>query len=233
MKLIEFNSGDELKRIEKVSPKVSDKYIPVFSSEIISNLTPEFTFRYARQFGKGCSSHYVELINSNSDIIRIFNSYDRSRALSVYLISDGFGIDLGIDRLIHIGKKAKDFNTSIQDAKEEIIENINTAKIISIKLESEKITQELGKEISNIIYANDIKRKGFQSYTNYVDHLIPDISIKRYITMSIKEFMDGEYTYLLDGKKRNGRRKTSIFNKIFTENKIIKLLKEKYPEYFL
>ena len=69
---------------------------------------------------------------------------------------------------------------------------------------------------------------------NFTDILIDQkISIKKYITLSVRAFLTGEYTYIKNGKKLNGRKKEGIMRKVKIENRVIKALTDEYPEYFL
>ncbi len=231
-----FQSTEDLQNIEHVDSRVSKKYVPIFTTEIIEILSPEWEFIGGKQFVKGLSKHYVDLTNDDGDLIRIYNSYDRSLALSVSLVSDGLGIDLGVDRLIHIGHKAKEFTEDLKLFKDDIAKGIVTAKKIDAFLKTAKVTPRIQKEISNIIYRKEADRKGFQSYTNYVDVLVEKKSIKNikaYILKSLELYYDGEYTITVSGVKKDGRKTKSYLRIIADENRIYTYLEENFPEYFI
>ena len=226
---------DELRSIEKVHPSVSKKYVPIYTSDIVEILHPEFRYVHGVQFVKGLTRHYVDLMNKEGDTIRIYNSYDRTLALRVnYITADaGVSIDLGIDRLVHIGSKAKDFTDDLSDAKEAIINGVKNAKFIMHKLTNTLVTENMAKEISDIIFVKELN-KNVQEYTNYVDILLEkNIDLKKYIDMSIHNYIEGEYTFVKDGVKHNGRKIRSVLRKVRLENKIMKYIKENFPEYFL
>lgn len=219
----------DLENIEKVSPRVSKSYVPIYSSDIANILQPEYQYSHGVQFVKGSTKHYIEL-KSDTETLRIYNSYDRSLALRLTL-HDGISVDLGVNRLIHRGEKAKVFIDNLKEVKEDILAAVqNTKKIIKF-FETTKITDDLKKEISDIIFKYDKQRKGFQEYTNYVDLL--DINIKNYISQSIDKYMDGDYTLIINGSKRNGTKTKSTLRKVKLENEIIKHIEKTRPEYFL
>lgn len=92
------------------------------------------------------------------------------------------------------------------------------------------------KEISNIVFRLEMKKEGFQSYTNYTDVLVEKKnvkSIKQYILKSLELYYDGEYTITTNGKKKNGRKTNSVLRLINDENLIYGYLEDNFPEYFI
>ncbi len=225
---------EELKQIEVVSPNVSDKYVPIYTSDIIEILKPEFEFIEACQFVKGTNKHYADLINKDGDIIRIYNSYDRKLALSVSLVSDNINIDLGINRLIHIGGKAKEFTKLLEETKDDINESITTTKIAMAKFKTIPMSDKYTKIISDAVFYKEVNKKDFVSYTNYTDLLIKNkISVYEYIRISIDNFYEGNYTITYGDKKSKGRSTNSTLRKLKVENKVMKVLTINFPEFFL
>jgi len=228
-----FNTIAELKSFENVSPKVSDLYVPIYTSEIIKLLEPEFKFINGSRLEGSSSKHYVDF-DHNGDKIRLYNSYDRQMAFQANLYSDGFIIDLGLDRLVHRGARAKNVAVDIKTFKEDVVIAVKTAKVIQTKFDTVNVDENIAKEISDMIFFKQAKIKGFQEYTNYMDILIPKgISLKAYITSSINKFIQGDYTVTINGSKRLGRPVSSTLMKIRIQNKIVKYLSAQFPEYFL
>lgn len=223
-----------VENIQVVSPRVSKKYVPIMSTDVIKALSPEFTFKGGMKFVRGRSKHFIDLENKAGDQIRVYNSFDRSLALRASLISNGLVIDLGIDRLIHMGKRAKDFTETLENTKSDIIENIVTTKVMVNKLNSEKITKEMAKDISDIIFAK-VMKKGATGYTNYADILMEnkDISIASYVKVTLRNYFSGNYTYTKKGQKKEGQKKDSMLAKVKVENKLMAFLEDAYLEYFL
>jgi len=235
-KVIRLETTEDVKMIETVSKRVSKKYVPIMSTELIALMEPEFKFVGGTQIRKGSTKHYIDL-DSGDDHLRIYNSYDRTMALRVNLVSDGMVIPLGVDRLVHIGQKAKDFTVEFTEAKDEIKEAIKTAKLTDFFLKDNVITVELAKTLTEAIFQHGTGKKinqGITDIRNFTDILIDQkISIKKYITLSVRAFLTGEYTYIKNGKKLNGRKKEGIMRKVKIENRVIKALTDEYPEYFL
>ncbi len=220
--------------IQIISPRVSNKYVPILTTDVIKALSPEFNFVSGVKFVRGRSKHYVDLVNKAGDQIRVYNSFDRSLALRASLISDGLVIDLGVDRLVHIGQRAKDFTETLENTKADIIKNIKTTKKMVRKLSKEVITPEMAKDISDIVFAK-VMKKGATEYTNYTDVLMEnkDITITNYVKGTLTNYFSGNYTYVKKGEKRNGLKKDSMLAKVKIENKLMAFLEEAYLEYFL
>jgi hypothetical protein len=226
---------DELKSIEKVDPRVSKKYVPIYSSEIAKLLEPEFKMETAVRPVPRTSLHYVDFKNKNGDKIRLYNSYDRSLALKFTLYSkDNIPVNLGVERLIHMGQRAKSFTEELQSHKEQILESVETARTLLYTLEKTKITPELAEKIKNIIFRKYYIKKGFQGVTNYSDLLIEKgISVTSYIKATVTNFIKGNFTYTISGKKHNGREQKSLFYRIEVETRIMKMIEEEFTEFLL
>ena len=233
---------EELAEYEVISPLVSDKYVPIYTTEIAKILEPEFTLDHATRIQGKNSSHYADFLNEIGDRIRIYNSYDRSLAFRMSLVSNSkekgapgsYSVDLGTERVVHIGENATILVDKIRENKQDILNSVETARTILDKLSTLKINSLSAKIISEVVFNRLASLKGFQSYTNYADILIDrGISIDAYINISIKNYIDGNYTITSNGVKRKGRKSGSILSKVWTENKIVESLSEKLPELFL
>jgi len=220
----------DVKALEVVSSNVSDKYVPIYTSELIKILQPEFQFEQGVSLSRKTSQHYVDLTHGE-DTLRIFNSYDRTFALRMAYVGTGIPVDLGVDRLIHIGKKAKTFIEDTKTHKDEIVDAIKTAKKIDTYLGVNKVIPKMAKGISDIIFNNITSKEGFQSYVNYIDLLVPKgLTIKSYINQSIIKYNNGDYNYTVAGTKKTGLKKGSAFNKIVLEKQIMDFLTDEYIE---
>ena len=222
---------NDVKAIENISPDVSEKYVPIFTSDIIDILSPEFKFVDGCQPVASSTAHYVDL-SDGTNTIRIYNSYDRKLALRFAFVEQ-VAIDLGVDRLIHLGNKAATFVGSLEDTKKEILAAVNTAAKINAYLSDVKITPKIAKSISDIVFSNIVKKEGFQEYTNYIDLLVPKVSIKAYVYQTLNKYMAGDYVYTIKGVKKNGKRKDSLFFKLTKENQLMNLIQEEYVELML
>jgi len=227
---------EEVKLIEHVNENVSDKYVPIFTSELIDLLEPEFQFDSGMRVKQTETGHYVDLKKAN-DTIRIYNSFDRSMALRVHLVSDGISIPLGIDRLIHRGEKASNFQEEFKAAKQDILDAVIVAKTFKDHLDNTIATKEIAKAITESIFVMGSRKKDNKDITdivNYADLLLDqNISVSKYINISIRSYLKGEYNYTKNDVKMSGKPKRSVLGIIHLENRLVKTLEEKFPEYFL
>ncbi len=228
-----FSTRKEIKDFEIVADSVSDSYVPIYTTEIVDILQPEFELVGGSRLYASTSAHFVDFKKDN-ETIRIYNSYDRELALRASLVSDDFIVDLGIDKLVHRGERAKGMIDELKEFKPEILKSIKTAKTIRAKFDTQVIDKNIAKEISDLIFIKHTRKDGFQEYTNYADILIDkNISIKTYITTSINKYLKGEYTVTNNGKKRLGKATNATFFKVKLQNRIVRYLKANFPEYFL
>lgn len=226
----------DIKKFENISQRVSKQYVPIFSTDLIKILAPEFELVKAQKTSEGSTRHYVDLINDKKDTIRIYNSYDRSLAFRMALISGEYSIDLGTDRIIHRGKNAAGLVETITEHKSDILDGVKAAKRIKNQLKDTKVNKEMAENISDSIFSYLKGKKGFESYTNYIDILLESkkgLTADQYINKSIDKWIKGEYTITFNGKKRNGRKTGSAFGKVQIEARIVSNLIETFPEYFL
>jgi len=233
MKVQIMNTIGEIERIENIDPRNSKKYVPIYTSQLIKILEPEYKLVYAQKLFNATSAHFAVLTDGKNEI-KIYNSYDRSLAFRMTLnVEDNFNIDLGMNRIVHIGQNAKDIQENVQLNKQDILDSIDNKKVIINALRGIKIDKELARIISDIIFKSVSQKKGFQGYTNYVDILIGKVDIIGYINQSIQKFIDGDYTITVNGKKSNGRKKSSVLVKAHIEIGIVKALINQFPEYFI
>ncbi len=233
-----FYDVAELTAFEKVDGRVSAKYVPIYTSAVIEALSPEFTLDYGCKIFKTWSAHYVDLKNDKNETLRIYNSYDRRWAFSMSIIdSDGFRVNVGLDRIVHIGAKAKEFNEEFLSNKQYILDAIENAKVFSTTLKGTKVQPDLAKKITDIIFRKTISTKGFQTLTNDADILLTNtkngMSVSVYITATLKAFEKGNYTYTVSGVKKIGGKTKSVFNRTQTESLIMDLVEEEFMEYLL
>ena len=231
--LTELVTVEDVKKIEKVSKNVSEKYVPIFTSDVIDIMEPDFVFVGGVKWHKNTTQHYIEMKRGN-DFIRIYNSFDRTAAFRMFYKGE-VSIDLGIDKLVHRGKKAASFKEILENSKDEIVEAIDRTKNGIVQLNQIQVTPELQNKISDVVFGKYLKKKGFQSYTNYVDSIVEEkgMSVLSYIKSTIANYNKGLYTVTIKGVKKEGREKKSLFTKLKIEGKVNKFLLSEYPELFL
>jgi hypothetical protein len=223
---------DGLINLERVSNKVSEKYVPIYTTDIIESLEPEFKFSHAYKLNNG-TAHAAILVtfrfNEDGDNILIENSYDRTRAFRLSFLKNSFIIPLDLDKVVHIGDRAKDIETHFAENKENILEALKNAKEIVHYLQVTKIPKKIKNDIKNIVFENQIKSG------KEIDITIASSydSIFTYTETLIDRFVNGEYHTIKDGKVRKGRKVKSNFRKLQLTNKIYKYLKETYKHIFI
>jgi len=245
-------SIDQIKMFETPTG-VSDKYIPIYTSELIKFLEPEFNFESGIKIGK--TSHYIDLIKfDKSERIRIYNSFDGSLALRIYLISDDLHLNIiDNDRIIHRGERAKNITAqnekTLQEIKDSILSIIPNTKMLVSNLKNIKIdiNSEIVKEIKKVFTECKLSKQYKQGKThfefvNYVDIIAKKakennnpLSIYQYINLNLKNFFDGNYGIkdIKTGNVKSGRKMNSAFGKLIIINKINKMIIEKLPEYYI
>ncbi len=231
-----YETVEGIKSFEVLSPKCSKIYAPIYSSEIVKILAPEFKLLTACKWYKNSSKHYVDLTNDKGDHIRIYNSYDRTLSFRMGLVNDNFSVDLGAHRVVHKGETAKELTEKIKEHKQDILDAVETQKELISKFKKTPVTEEMAVKISDAIFEVHRKKKGFQEYRNYIDtsrELNGKMTVYHYINASIGHYIDGNYTITINGKKKNGRKVNSVLSRINLELKVMKMLKDEFLEYFL
>jgi hypothetical protein len=258
-----LNTVEDVKSIENVALKVSDRYVPIYTTDIIEALAPEFEFVTGYKFGRGKSTkHYVTLKNKDNDQIRIFNSFDASMAFRAYLVSDDIQFSLVDDnRVVHVGDKARSLGDkdAITDIKESIINAIPNMKLLSSKLQDVEvdvdsdIAQKIKEAISKktLYYYNRSKTKAAKAaktdevkyeFVNYTDEVVKGlqekgkkVSIYTYINLSVKNFIEGNYGFRHPKTKvlSGGRPIKSVTNRISITNRVAKVLEKDFFEYLI
>ena len=233
-----FHDLNELKAFERVDGNVSKKYVPIYTSAVIEAMAPEFTLDYGHRVFKTWSAHYAMLNNEAGDTIKITNSFDRRWAFGFQLITkEGFTVRVGLDRIVHIGAKAKEFNETFKDQKEDILKAIKNAATFATTLQNTKVQPALQEKITDIVFRKSIGTKGFQSLTNDADVLQENskngMSVTGYILATLKAFEKGNYTVTNQGTKKVGGKTKSIFNRTQTESLLMDLIEDEFEYYLL
>jgi len=242
-----LNSIEDVEGIERVS-NVSEKYVPIYTSDFIRVLEPEFKFLYGKKFGGVSSKHYVVLENKDGDRIVVYNSFDRTLAFSVQLISDEIQFSiLDEKRVIHIGERARLIGDTdyLKEIKESILKSIPNRKLLFNKLKNTEIQPDIQKAINDVIAKDKIyhmnrKKECDYKYINPVDSIAKTLkengkkmSTYDYINLSIKNFLDGNYEIEGCGEIKKGRKNKSVFYKINTINRISKMIEKDFIEYLV
>jgi len=230
---IGFDTLEDLKTFERISNKVSKKYVPILSSDIIDALAPEFSFVGGTKFYKYSTSHNIRLYNAELDTEIVFeNSYDRSRALVFSVVVDGVFLPINIDRIVHIGQYAKAFVSDTVVNKEAIIEGIKNTTDLVVTLKETKATKEFKTAIEGYVFGIQSKRKGFQGYKLNIASRYKK-NVYDYATRLTNDFLEGNYTVTINGVEKQGTRNGDKFERTRISNKIVKFLKEEYIEIFV
>jgi len=237
-KLALFNSISELTSFENVSGNVSDKYVPIYTSEIIKILEPEFKFVSGEKYCNFNSQHSVFLENDTGDTIIITNSYDRTRAFSASLIADEIRIPLNLDKQIHLGSEAAALTENFKENKVEFFKAIEHAKDVIRNLKSTNIPDYIKEVVIEKVFAKPLARKGFLE----LDLTISDnyVTCFTFINSAITRYVNGEYNIALTSKThvdgeviRKGVKTNSRFIKLQITNEIYSYLKDEIPELFI
>ena len=231
---IRLDTIEQVASTEIVSDRVSEKYIPIFTTSIIKIMNPEFKFKGGIRYHKSTSTHTVYL-KDDMDTISITNSYDRTSALRFDFMVGSFHIPLNLEYQKHIGKNAATLVEDLKVHKAAILEAVKMAKITERNLKELRITESFKKTIKDEVFRDIIKNKNFVK----LDISIGDSfdTFYKYIDTLVSRFDEGDYfvtSHTRTGVKlRRGIKIKSRFRKLLTVNKINELLLDKYPEVFV
>jgi hypothetical protein len=244
----QLNTINDIKVIETPT-NVTDKYVPIHTTDIIKALEPEFNFVKGVHFGK--TKHYVILENEDKDRLVIYNSFNGSLALRIFLHPKGTNTTdsvhislLDEGRVIHKGDKAKYVVEELENIKKSIKESLPKKKELILKLQNAKLTPELQAKISEAVSKEvllNYKMRNIKAeFVNYTDVLVEKtkekggyLTVLTYLNLSIKNLIDGNYGIKIDDKTKGGRKTTSVFNRLKITNHVNDVLKEEFPEYFV
>ena len=226
---------NELEIFENVSPKVSAKYVPIYTSEVVRDLAPEFKFVEGVRYCSYNTMHSVLLKNEDGDVIVMDNSYDRSRAFSLYFSVGKFNIPLNLDRQIHIGENARHLVEDLTLNKKDIQKAIEDAKTIARNFKDTHIIDDFKKEIIDIVFKQVKSRKNFveldliiaDGYDNFFD----------FINTVIDRYYKGQYHVVKKTAKgeriHKGRVIKSRFGRLQISNNVYKHLAKNHIELFV
>lgn len=230
-KYLYFTDVNKLKEFEKVSDRVSDRYVPIYTSEVVKNLSPEFDFVSGTKFSNSCTQHMVHL-NIGSSNISISNSYDRSKSFSLYLVSHNVQIPLNLEKQVHIGQNASRLTADFKLNKPDILEAIKNAEQTINTLKNTKIVDRIKSKLQNIVFATPMLRKGFSELDV---KSLDNISVYEYINDMINTYICGDYHVVVKNKYgqnvvRKGRVVKSKFTKVVIMNRVFKYINSELPE---
>ena len=235
-----FDTIKELKAFEVISSGVSEKYVPIFTSEIIEILSPEFKFVSGEKYYNFNSAHTVFLEDTKGTRIAISNSYDRTRAFSAYLISEEMRIPLNLDRQIHLGSEAAVLVENFKLNKPEFFVAIEHAKEIVGKLKTTNIPEYLKEEIVTYVFDKPLKRKGVVELDLVIAETDYYNTCYGFINTVIGRYVKGDYNLVVESKThkdgeiiRKGIKLSSRFIKLQVTNAVYNYLAEELPELFI
>jgi hypothetical protein len=234
-KVNQIKSIEDLKKLEVVSSNVSEKYVPIYTSQIIEELSPEFEFVRATKYFPGGTRHEAvlrtTLFNENGDFILIENSYDRSRSFRLSFLNNGILIPLNLEKIVHRGENAQNLANDLLVNKDEVLAALENAKKIVAYFKSTKISKKLKKEIFEIVFEKHLEKR------YEVDVTIADSydTIFKYIETIVDRYINGEYFIAnkSTNKIRKGTKIKSRFTQMNLTNKIYKYLKDNFPAIFI
>lgn len=227
-----FTTIEKLKGFEKIDKKCSAKYVPIYSSRIIKNLSPEYSFTIGQKYTASRSTHAIYLQNEDNDTIQIENSYDRSRAFSLRFVDSNITIPLDLNRVIHTGFNAQNLVENLLEDKDELNTALEHAKTTVRYLKDTKIPKSFKKKVLEVVFEDKQKLKTTKeiditiasSYNTFYD----------YIDTVVGRYLEGQYLIVNQkGKTRKGLRLKNRFKRLDVTNKVYKLLVQENPEIFI
>ena len=213
-----IRSITELKQLEKVSPNVSDKYVPIKTSDFIEALS-NFDFLYATKYVKGSNMHSAVLSCGEGTNIVIENSYDRRLAFSIYFEHEG--VLFGKVRQVHIGKSAQELAHMEGEVNEFYTNAIQTLHAMkNLQLDADEY--------------REIARVGFKARSINIDET--DFQVQDINAENCFEFMQGLILILKMGEfnRKHSTRKPQLVKSqakhVKICNQIWQHIAEEHPE---
>ena len=219
--------------------RVSKKYVPIYTDEIVKYLSPEFKFQRGTRFFGYCNAHSVDL-DYNGDKLIIENSYDLSRAFSFKYKDAHISIPLDLERQLHIGIKATKVADGFKNNKGDIITAINSAKTIVEKLKTVPALKLFRSDIRKIVFKEVREKEGFSKVNHHtVPARLENASVYEYVNYIVDNYFIGKYTYRIKDPKsglfvvKAGRATKSPFVRLKITNNVYDYLHENYVEAFI
>lgn len=211
-----FKSRKELERFERISSRVSKKYVPIYSTKLVESLEPQFKYigvnPYSRTGNNG-SRHYITMSCGESLLLRIENSFDGTLALRISFQYNNFVF--GFIRQVHIGKNAIDMSTT-----NEISEIYKSALKYVDTLSAIKFTKEEQLQIIEIV----AKERGISiARLNNPEQYTDD-------NLSAIDFIEKILEIVYNQGVKMSKPLKNDFCKMKVSKKIYKFLDETYPE---
>jgi len=228
-----LTSIKELEYFEKISPKCSEKYIPIYTSKLVKELQKGFTFNYASQYRQSINAHYVIMSKGNDVKLFIENSFDRSRSLRISFQYNRFVF--GFNSQIHLGESAK----AISEHYDQIADLYSSSAKVVDALTRIKFSKDEQLDILKIMlkYKN-ISLKRLHNIEQYLD---TNLTAIEYIDRIIDLYENGGLQVkdvkmtkgLIGGKIRETKGSKNTFSKVCLSKNIYDYIKEQYIEFYL
>ena len=228
-----LNSIKELEYFEKISPKCSDKYVPIYTSKLVKELSKSFKFDFAGRYYKGLNSHFAVLSKGNDIKLYIENSFDRSLSLRVSFKYNRFVF--GFVKQVHLGESAQ----AISEHYSEISSLYDNATTVIDSLTRMKLTQEDQLNILELAFkARNISLKRVNNIKQYLDANCNAIEFIESVLDLIEnggiEVKDTKLQKgLVGGKTRFTKPSKNSYLKIRISKKIYEYLKDAYVELYI
>jgi hypothetical protein len=115
--MIQIKTVKDIEKLEKVSMRCSEKYVPIKTSDYVREIQKHFPEVKGKQYTPGSNKHFVILSKPGSSLqVYIENSFDRSSSLRISFKHDQFVF--GYIKQVHMGKNAielKDIGSYISE----------------------------------------------------------------------------------------------------------------------
>lgn len=220
--MFQTTNKEEIQSFEKVSAKLSDKYIPVKTSEFIKTFEPMFEFKCLKQYRKSSSAHYVELTKNDNLNVYIENSFDGSLSFRIAFKYQDFVF--GKIRQVHKGIPAINLNSNKQDISK-LYEH--ASKTIDSLMDSD-FTKEEKEAIAEVAFA--VKNKKWK----YIRGINWECSNGlNFILTLISDIKNGNLEYKSAKGWKPLRETKSQMTIVEISNAIWGLIHKKFPEYYL
>lgn len=222
MSLPVISSIEDIKNLENVSSRVSEKYVPIKTSALVDHLK-DFHFTKGSKYRRGSSAHWVKMNPKKSSDINVYieNSFDRTLSFRVRFEYENF--IFGKIRQNHIGQNAIDIRENFKDFTKSYSQALDTFEIMSNRSLSINEMESIA-EIIITTRGNVFKNVQGIEYSG---------SMLQFIVKLMNDVKEGELQYFnRKGQLKQLRKIKSQMKMIDISSKLWKYISNKYPELY-
>jgi len=171
---------EDIKRFERISTRVSSKYVPIYTSNLVESLSEGFSIISGSIYRYTSNAHYIVLGSNKNDKLKLYidNSFDRTVALRISFMYKN--LIFGFIKQVHMGESASDISHNYDSVSELYIKAssfIDTLSKYQLDEEDrqvivEQLFKERGIPLNRVVEESIFKFKESETTLEYFDRII-------------------------------------------------------------